>query len=134
MRAMNHTYLENPIEAGPYYNNEHDLEPRLTEHSRDHYSSELCDLVERCVAFRPRNRIDVHTLLEEIRRYTGLGEAGEPDLARGMRFRAHGPTEGDLKVWHAREMYRVGMTPADAKEDFKHVGRENAEMQEILGM
>ncbi len=82
------------------------LEPTPHSAAKTKYSEQLCELVQRCVRYKPASRIKLHKLRQEIRRYT---TAGDEDLASDMRNRARGAAPAAHHLRYQPDQYRLGL-------------------------
>ncbi|QIW98205.1 hypothetical protein AMS68_003723 [Peltaster fructicola] len=75
-------------------NDEYMYQQGLTDYNapnvaRNSYSAQLNKLVGDCLKVTPLERLSATELLDRVEEYTGLGQNGQPDLARGMRTNAN---------------------------------------------
>ncbi|KAK3724846.1 hypothetical protein LTR37_000894 [Vermiconidia calcicola] len=83
-------------------------EPQLEADARDHYSWQLCDLVEQCVRFTPSDRIGVRELRRQLREHVN-----DAALTQGQQvLDADEEIDEALVLMGEEDRYKVGMTPA----------------------
>ncbi|KAK3713518.1 hypothetical protein LTR37_008476 [Vermiconidia calcicola] len=83
-------------------------EPQLVADAREHYSEQLCRLVEQCVRFTPSDRIGVRELRRQLREHVN-----DADLTQGQQvLEADEEVDEALVLASNGDRYKVGMTPA----------------------
>ena len=105
MRLMNH---ERDPKRPQFKNNRPD-EPTWRPNQKQKYSSELTELVEWCVRFKPADRPNLRQVKQRIFELTTPG--GDVDLARGFRIAPHDDDDDeDSKLYYrADEKYRLAL-------------------------
>lgn len=127
IRVMNRD--SHPV--GPYYLKPDDTMPTFNDNAVAVYSSQLRELLTRCVQFMPNRRITPAEVLKAIASVTS-GDGSETDLSQGMRTRAPTGQEANLKwpIW-IREHYKIGFAADEWEAQVKQeeTARDEADKQ-----
>ncbi|EME83453.1 uncharacterized protein MYCFIDRAFT_196727 [Pseudocercospora fijiensis CIRAD86] len=79
----------------------------LKKATRDHYSQELQNLMKRCVAYEPGERITARELKKEILKYTS---GGEEDRAKEYRNTSPGTFPTEDQLMYEKDQYAIGLS------------------------
>lgn len=114
--VMNRAAPDQPLWLSPgdgdgtlFVHNPHPTDPA---YPANNYSTELTDLINRCLEFDPQNRPTFTVMYRYVRRQTGHGP-GQPNLALGMRRGTATPVQQRAQATlHVQDKYRLGMALA----------------------